>query len=173
MRCYYARMNPLSLYYPVSPHKVNRGWGVEDALYERFGFTKHNGVDLALADGQPIYAPFDGIVSLVGAQPRGSGNFLCLLSTEAYDFEDGKKCRVELTFMHLKEWSVKEGARVGIGDLIALGGRTGQTTGAHVHIAPKRVRKGLLGYRDLDRNDANNTFDPEPYWNEQYARRSV
>jgi len=166
-------MEKLSLFYPVTPHVVNRGWGVSDELYAQFGFTHHNGIDLNLVDGQDIRAPFDGKVTLVGNQPNGSGNFICLLSTPSYTFNDGRTCKVELTFMHLKEALVEEGARVYTGDRIALGGRTGKTTGSHLHLAPKRVRRGLIGYRDIDRNDADNTFDPSPYWNGKYAKRDI
>lgn len=165
-------MGTLSLYYPVSPHRVNRAWGVTDELYKKFGFMRHNGIDLDLIDGQEIRAPFDAKVTLVGFQEKGSGTFVCLLSNAPYGFDDGKSARVELTFMHLKEVSVAQGSKVAVGDRIALGGRTGEATGTHVHIAPKRVTRGLLGYRNLDRNDADGTFDPEPYWNGMYARRA-
>ena len=166
-------MKPLSLYYPVFPHKVNRAWGFVDALYQQYGFTHHNGIDLALFEGQEVRAPFDGVVTLVGNQPNGSGNFVCVVSSASYAFDDGVTCKVELTFMHLKEFRVEQGAKLGVGDLIALGGKTGQATGSHLHLAPKRVKKGWLGYRDLDKNDAGNTFDPEPYWNKRYARRDA
>lgn len=170
---YHGDMSTLSLCYPVAPHRVNRAWGVTDPLYAEYGFKKHNGVDLALSDGQDVRAPFDCKVTLVGSQPKGSGNFVCVVSREKYEFADGISAHVEMTFMHLKESKVHPGQRLGIGDLVALGGKTGRTTGAHLHLAPKRVKKSLLGYRDLDQNDADNTFDPEPYWNGTYARRKV
>ncbi|MBU2103897.1 M23 family metallopeptidase [Patescibacteria group bacterium] len=163
-------MSSLSLLYPVSPHVVTRAWGVADELYKEFGFLKHNGIDLALSEGQEIRAPFDCAVSLVGNQPKGSGLFVCLLSTAAYDFPDGVRARVELSFMHLSRTPVSKGMRLGAGAVFAYGGHTGRATGPHVHIAPKRVKKGVIGYRDLDRNDANNTFDPDPYWIQDYAR---
>jgi murein DD-endopeptidase MepM/ murein hydrolase activator NlpD len=164
-------MKKLSLYYPVSPHIVNRDWGVIDPVYQEYGFKRHNGTDLALSEGQEIRAPFDGKVTLVGSQPDGSGNYVCILSSAAYAFDDGRVARVELTFMHLKESVVAHGMKVAVGDLIAHGGRTGRATGTHLHLAPKRVKGGLFGYRDLDRNDADNTFDPAPYWNGMHARR--
>ncbi len=163
-------MNALSLCYPVTPHIVNRAWGVEDVLYKQYGFSKHNGIDLALADGQEVRAPFTCKVTLVGNQPKGSGHFVCLVSSEKYDFPDGISAYVEITLMHLKESKVHPGQRLGIGDLVALGGRT---TDSHLHLAPKRVKKGFFGYKDLDENDADNTFDPEPYWNGSYAHRKV
>lgn len=162
-------MKQFSLSYPVRPHEVTRAWGVHDELYRAFGFERHNGIDIALHEGQEIRAPFTGTVTLIGNQPKGSGIFLCLLSREPYDFPDGKRALVELTFMHLKETCVRESVRVTEGTLIARGGNTGRSTAPHLHLAPKRVKRGIIGYRDLDRNDANNTFDPDPYWSGVYA----
>lgn len=163
-------MQRLSLYYPVKPYAVTRVWGVVDPLYKTFGFTRHNGVDLALIEGQPVYAPFDCRVTKVGNEPEGSGLYVCLLSRGKHDFDDGRRARIEITFMHLSQTTLKPGISLAVGDLVALGGRSGRTTGSHTHLAPKRVRMTLLGsYRDIDMNDANNTFDPEPYWNGRYA----
>ncbi|MES2931298.1 MAG: M23 family metallopeptidase [Patescibacteria group bacterium] len=159
-------MARLSLYFPVMPHVVNRGWGVSDLSYEHFGFSKHNGVDLALSTGQPILAPFDCRVTKVGNEPNGSGLYMCLLSRGKHGFDDGHASRVEITFMHLSEVRATIGMKLSVGDLVALGGHTGRASGSHTHMAPKRVRMNLFGgYGDRDRNDANNTFDPEPYWN--------
>lgn len=165
-------MQRLSLYFPVAPHAVNRAWGVSDPAYEAFGFTRHNGVDLALSDGQPIHAPFDCRVTEIGVEPEGSGLYVCLLSRGKHGFDDGSAARIEITFMHLSKTDLKVGMPLAVGDLVALGGHSGKATGSHTHMAPKRVRMTLLGgYRDLDQNDASNTFDPEPYWNGRYARR--
>jgi len=164
-------MARLALYYPVTPHVVNRGWGVQDRSYEQFGFTRHNGVDLGLNTGQSVHAPFDCRVSKIGNEPNGSGLYVCLLSRGKHDFEDGRASGVEITFMHLSAVNVAVGATLSVGDVVALGGHTGRATGSHTHMAPKRVRMNLLGgYADRDRNDANNTFDPEPYWNGTSAR---
>ncbi len=162
-------MNRLALYYPVEPFLATRGWGVEDARYRQFGFTLHNGVDLALSVGDSIRTPFDCRVTRIGNQPLGSGIFISLLSKEPYEFDDGKTCMVEITFMHLLVTIVKEGDELRAGELISLSGMTGFTTGSHTHMAPKRVILGHLGYEDFDENDANNTFDPGPFWNGVYA----
>lgn len=164
-------MNRFALYYPVTPHIVNLSWGVPGALYEEFGFTQHNGVDLALTTGQPLYAPFECRVTKIGNEPSGSGIYVCLLSHSRYGFDDGRVSRVEITFMHLSEVRCTVGAKLSVGDQVALGGETGRATGSHTHMAPKRVRMNLWGgYRDKDRNNANGTFDPEPYWNDLPAK---
>jgi len=73
--------------------------------------------------------------------------------------------------MHLSEVPVSGGTKLSVGDQVALGGHSGYATGSHTHMAPKRVRMGLLrGYRDRDLNEAGGTFDPEPYWNGIAAR---
>ena len=164
-------MARLSLYFPVTPHRVNRAWGVADSAYEAFGFSRHNGVDLALVDGQPIYAPFDCRVTKVAHEPNGSGLYICLLSRGPHEFDDGTSARIEITFMHLSATDRTVGETLSVGDMVARGGHTGNVTGSHTHMAPKRVRMKLLGgYRDLDRNDAAGTFDPAPYWNNRMAR---
>ncbi|MDP2815213.1 MAG: M23 family metallopeptidase [Rectinemataceae bacterium] len=167
-------MERLALYYPVIPHIVNRPWGVEDTAYEELGFSRHNGIDLALVTGQPIYAPFECRVSKIGNEPNGSGLYVCLLSRRRHGFDDGLTSRVETTFMHLSEVHTTVGAKLSVGDVLGLGGQTGRATGSHTHMAPKRVRMNhFRGYRDRDRNEASNTFDPEPYWNGLPAMRQV
>lgn len=163
-------MTQLVLHYPVNPHQINRGWGVADPLYARFGFARHNGVDLALVDGQGIHAPFSSTVTKIGNEPEGSGLYICLLSRSVYHFPDGKQARVELTFMHLSETLVRVGDTCAVGTPIATGGHSGLTTGSHTHLSPKRVTRQRVNYSAIDHNDAANTFDPTPYWSGLYAQ---
>lgn len=170
--CYHRLMERLSLYYPVEPHLAIRIWGIEDERYRRFGFKRHNGVDLALPVGDSIRTPFPSRVVRIGNEHEGAGIFVCLLSTEPLMFDDGVSAYVEITFMHLLLTIVAEGDELSAGELIALGGLTGYATyatGGHTHMAPKRVTLGTAGYEDIDHNDAGNTFDPGPYWNGKYA----
>lgn len=162
-------MAQLVLHYPVNPHQINRGWGVADPLYSQFGFTRHNGVDLALVDGQLIRAPFPCTVVKIGNEPKGSGLYLCLLSRAAYQFPDGKKARVELTFMHLSRTLVQIADICNVGTPVAAGGHSGLVTGSHTHLSPKRVTRHKTEYTAIDHNDAADTFDPAPYWSGLYA----
>lgn len=165
-------MSVLKLFYPVKPYIVNRGWGVLDPVYNQFGFARHNGVDLALSHGQLILAPFSCRVVKVGNQPGGSGNYVCLLSTDAYDFSDGV-FHIEITFMHLLDSIASVGDELVAGNPIARGDSTGFSTGNHTHMAPKRVTLVSGGYVEADHNDAKDTFDPEPYWSGEYAELKV
>lgn len=178
-------MKPLELYYPVKPHTVNRSWGFVDPIYKQFGFNRHNGVDLALVNGQEIHAPFAGTIINIGNDPSGSGIFVSIVSDCEYSFPDGKVAYVLLDFFHCQKIIVNIGDTVELGQVLALGDNTGVTTGAHTHMQPRReflaqlpdsvtvhayrIRNINYGFTDVDTNDANNTFDPEVFWNHKYA----
>lgn len=149
-------MAQLSLYYPIRPHAVSRAWSTIDS-------KKHNGIDIDITEDHEIRSPIDGTVTLSGHHKGSAGVFVSIVSSTPWDFPDGTRAYVELTFLHLSATLVEDGARVSVGTPIARSGS------GHVHLAPKRVRKGFFGFRDLDRSDADNTFDPEPYWNGRYA----
>lgn len=162
-------MNKLVLYYPVRPHSINQIWGVwAPEVYARFGFNRHNGMDLGLTNGQKIYAPFDCKVTKTAYQPQGGGYYICLLSDQDYDFDDGKYA-VEITFMHNKSFVATAGQSLKVGEIVALGDNTGFSTGSHTHMACKRVIRHDGWYEEADKNDAKNTFDQAPYFNGIYA----
>jgi murein DD-endopeptidase MepM/ murein hydrolase activator NlpD len=84
----------------------------------------HEGIDLAAPTGTPIHAASDGIV--VGATLNGGyGNWIRI---------DHPR-KLSTVYGHLSEFApgVKEGAKVGQGDLIGFVGNTGRSTGPHLH----------------------------------------
>lgn len=89
-----------------------------------FGFPHfHTGVDLAGPTGTPIYAAGDGVVVVADTSSIGYGNHLIL----AHD-------TLTLTlYGHLETMLVKPGDSVHAGQLIALMGSTGNSTGPHTH----------------------------------------
>ena len=103
-----------------------RGW-----LSSRFGYRMspftgkrefHRGIDISTRMGAPIVAPADGIVSKV-YRDRGYGNVLCV--NHGYG--------VMTKYAHLKKALVKKRQFVKRGETIALVGKTGRTTGPHLH----------------------------------------
>lgn len=82
----------------------------------------HYGVDVAGPVGAPVAAPADGVVSLAHSDMFFSGGTLYL------DHGYG----VSSAFLHLSKILVKEGQRVKQGEKIALIGKTGRVTGAHL-----------------------------------------
>ena len=82
----------------------------------------HTGVDVEAAEGDPVRAPNNGVVTLVD-NLYYSGNSVVL------DHGQG----IFTMFFHLSKVLVKPGQQVKKGDVIALVGSTGRSTGAHLH----------------------------------------
>lgn len=82
----------------------------------------HYGVDVAGPVGAPVVAPADGVVSLANPDMFFSGGTLYL------DHGYG----VSSAFLHLSKILVKPGQVVKQGEKIALIGKTGRVTGAHL-----------------------------------------
>lgn len=82
----------------------------------------HEGTDFALPGGTPVYAPADGVVMI--AEPLAvRGNAVVI--DHGWGLYSG--------YWHLSEFKVTPGQTVKQGDLIALSGNTGLSTGAHLH----------------------------------------
>lgn len=168
-------MSRLRLYYPAKPYVISQGWGIVNPLYKQFGFERHNGVDFQHGTDKRLCAPIDGKIVRTGNQPNGGGIFLGLMSDQRHLFDDGRECYVLLDFLHLEHILVKEGDNVKAGDIIAIQGNTGLSTGPHTHMQPRRATYWNGGSGDslqwtlADSNDANNTFEPAPYWTGIYA----
>ncbi len=82
----------------------------------------HEGIDIGARLGSPIIAPADGIVTYTGNKP-GFGIYIQL------DHGYG----IETIYAHANKSNVTKGKKVQRGDLIALVGNTGYSTGPHVH----------------------------------------
>lgn len=82
----------------------------------------HFGVDVAAPEGHPVYAPADGVITLVHPDMFFSGGTIVL------DHGQG----LSSTFLHLSEVLAKEGAEVRQGELIGRIGATGRATGPHL-----------------------------------------
>lgn len=82
----------------------------------------HWGVDLAVGVGSKVRAPAGGVVVLAEKDVPLSGNLLIL------DHGHG----VTSSFLHLQKFKVKEGDVVKAGQVIALSGNSGRSTGPHL-----------------------------------------
>lgn len=82
----------------------------------------HEGMDLAAPNGTPIYASGDGIVSMA-ERHNGYGNEVMIDHGLGY----------QTLYGHTSKMLVKEGDTVKRGQIIALVGSTGASTGPHLH----------------------------------------
>lgn len=86
----------------------------------------HDGIDIGVGIGTPVFAAGDGVVTLAGqgaSAPGVSGG------TEVHVRGDG----IEQWYAHLSQVGVKVGQQVSAGQQIALSGNTGISSGPHLH----------------------------------------
>ena len=104
----------------ISPYKNNRG------------SHRHTGVDLKTNPNDPIYAVYDGVVTM-SKNYYGYGK--CIIIKHA----DG----METLYSHNSKNYVKEGDKVKCGQKIALTGRTGRATTEHLHFEVRKNGKAV------------------------------
>lgn len=162
----------MKLPYSMRPHIVNQKWGVYNPiLYASFGFTRHNGEDDRIGTDRLVHAELPCVYYKSGFQPNGGGIYASYLS-ELQVFPDGQTCRVLIDYLHLKEILTTEGQQVELGQPVAIPDNTGMaSTGEHLHTQYRRViwNDNKTALINIDTNDANNSFDPEPFRDSTYA----
>tara|TARA_Y100000768_G_scaffold387342_1_gene378320 strand:- start:839 stop:1747 length:909 start_codon:yes stop_codon:yes gene_type:complete len=103
----------------------------EGYLNSSFGYRKdpidnvtrfHQGQDITVKSGTPIYSPADGVVKRA-YYAGGFGNHIKLDHGNGYT----------TLFAHLSKIKVKHGQKVSRGEVIGLTGNTGRSTAPHLH----------------------------------------
>jgi len=84
----------------------------------------HKGVDFAAATGTPIYAAGNGFIEFIGWK-SGYGRFILIKHNGS----------IETAYAHASKFApnFKKGSKVQQGEIIAYVGRSGRTTGPHLH----------------------------------------
>ena len=104
--------------------------------YRRNPFTGatefHTGIDIALPTGTPIIAAHDGIITFVAHDTGGYGSNLIITGADG----------VSTRYAHCSVIFVSVGQEVSAGDVIALVGSTGASTGPHLHF--EVIRHGVF-----------------------------
>jgi murein DD-endopeptidase MepM/ murein hydrolase activator NlpD len=108
--------------WPVSPR-----WPLTSGFGERTHPTLgrrhfHNGVDIGLPSGAPVRASLPGRVSCA-CEDRVSGRYVVLDHGDA----------LVSVYCHASQLLVEDGQEVEQGELLALSGSTGRSTGPHLH----------------------------------------
>lgn len=87
----------------------------------------HEGIDIRVAEGTPIFASAEGTVTKAAPDSKGvdkGGGHMIFI-----DYGDG----IEARYMHLSVYGVREGDHVKPGDVIGFTGNTGDTSTPHLH----------------------------------------
>jgi murein DD-endopeptidase MepM/ murein hydrolase activator NlpD len=84
----------------------------------------HHGVDYVAPAGTPVHTVGDGVVTGIGYQKNGGGNYVKIKHNSVYS----------TTYMHLSRFGkgVKQGVYVKQGDVIGYVGNSGLATGPHL-----------------------------------------
>ncbi len=108
----------------------------------------HTGLDFAMKIGNPVYATGDGVVESVKFEFFGYGNSITI------DHGFGYKT----IYAHLNSVKVIEGMKVKRGDWIADSGKSGRSSGPHLHyeVVYKGQKVNPANYLDL-------SMSPEEY----------
>ena len=85
--------------------------------------TFHNGIDIAVPVGTPLYSSAEGVVS-VSAYSETAGNYIIVAMENGWSIK----------YMHLDSRSVSVGERVLKGQFLGETGNTGRSTGPHLHL---------------------------------------
>jgi len=83
----------------------------------------HNGVDMAAAQGTPIYAAKSGKVTVTSFQAGGAGYYVSINHGDGFSS----------VYMHMTHFIVSPGQYVTAGQVIGYVGSTGGSTGPHLH----------------------------------------
>ena len=86
-------------------------------------WTMHNGVDMAAAQGTPIYAAKSGRVTVTSFQAGGAGYYVSINHGDGFSS----------IYMHMTHYIVSPGTYVNAGQVIGYVGSTGGSTGPHLH----------------------------------------
>ncbi|MEF3255744.1 MAG: peptidoglycan DD-metalloendopeptidase family protein, partial [Deferribacterales bacterium] len=100
---------------------ISSGYGKRVSPFGR-GIVFHEGIDISLRTGSPVRATASGIVVYSGWQ-SGYGRLVVIDHGFGYQTKYG----------HNSVLKVKVGQRVKKGDIVALSGNSGDSTGPHVH----------------------------------------
>ena len=116
-------------------------WPVGSRYLSGFDFNSgyHLGIDLAAAEGTPVFASAAGTVVYSGWNDTGYGNLV------AIDHNNGDKT----IYAHLSQLMVSCGQNVDSGQMIALSGNTGKSTGGHLHYEIRRNGQYLNPFQVL------------------------
>ncbi len=122
---------------PPSSSSVAYAWPAKGVLTSGFGMRwgrPHKGIDIANSVGTPIYASADGVIEKAGWNNGGYGNVVDIRHT------DGSLTR----YGHNSKILMQAGQPVRQGQMIALMGSTGFSTGPHSHFEIHPSGKGAV-----------------------------
>lgn len=116
----------LSINQRVGDYRISSLFGRRTNPITGRGEEDHQGIDIAMPRGTPLYAIVDGKIVAVGNNPV-AGNFVTLRDAKG----------TEYSYSHLDSSDVTAGQEIKRGSLIGKSGNTGRSTAPHLHFGVK------------------------------------
>ena len=103
--------------------------------------SSHTGTDIACAEGTPILAAADGVVTVANGLDSWGGSY-------GYYIKINHGGGLETLYAHCSSICVTTGQQVQSGQVIGYVGHTGRATGSHLHfeIHINKIRKDAMSY---------------------------
>lgn len=118
----------MALWWPVDNVRVTGEWANSPDFYAKFGMKGHNGIDLGMATGTPVYASDDGVVQFEGWGQNnswmGTPAGICVLLRHAWGYTG---------YAHMSSTIINNGQSISRGQLLGYSGNTGASLGPHLH----------------------------------------
>lgn len=127
---------------------ITQKFGARPEYYKRYGHKGHNGIDFRAPVGTPLYAPMDGTVTVRDQGDKDYGLHV-IISNQ----------RLSVILAHLSRVDVHTGQVVGMGEPIALSGKSGSVD-PHLHLSAYKMNGPVK--KDPD-NGFGGAFDITPY----------
>ncbi len=123
---------------------------------------QHKGMDIKVYIGDSIRSAFSGKVRIVRYEGGGYGKYIVIRHYNG----------LETIYGHLSAQLVEEGQEVRAGEVIALGGNTGRSTGSHLHFETRLCGVALNPALMFDFRNQDVTGDYYDFNRETYAQES-
>ena len=96
-------------------------------------YRYHYGIDLKVNIGDTVLCAFSGKVRIINYENRGYGNYIVVRHDNG----------LETVYAHLSQVLVTLNQNLKCGDLIALAGNTGRSTGPHLHFETRYLGNAI------------------------------
>ncbi|MFS0905773.1 M23 family metallopeptidase [Priestia aryabhattai] len=107
-------------------YDVSTRFGVTDRLHPK----PHSGIDLVMPTGTEIHSPVEGVISKIVDYGSENAGKCITIKTDSGD---------SVIMGHLSDFKAEVGQHIDKGDIVALSGNTGHSTGAHLHLGLKNA----------------------------------
>ncbi len=145
------------IFSPVSGTPIiTQGFGQNPDIYSVFGYDGHNGIDFGLDEGSTIYAPHDGVATVIDSGAEGYGLHIVI------EQENRKS-----VLGHLRKSLVQNNQKIYQGDPVGESGNTGFSTNPHLHWTYKILKNGVVQNRNNGYDGAVDVTEFTRLWLDQ------